>query len=188
MIVGRAGVRPALWTFLLCGSLGVAPAIAGVPQAESPELQKLDVSLGHWIFHGETLNARSGQSTPFMWDEHCQWSPNHLFLECTFSNNWNGKAVESLVVDTYNTVDKSYWHYEEYAIGSRGSNPFVSRMDVTGNQWIEHGADAVPGQKNGQRIVYTWESDSHVKVEIQTSPDGTTWTTVNRAEGVKQAR
>lgn len=170
---------------LLSAAVGAAPAWAGDPQAASPELQKLDVSLGHWVFHGESINARSGQSTPFTWNENCQWSSNHLFLECTFSNNWNGKAIESLVVDTYNTADQSYWHYEMYATGSKGNNPFVSRMDVNGNQWIEHGADPAPG-KSAERIIYTWESDSRVKVEIQTSKDGTTWTTVNRAEGVKQ--
>ena len=73
---------------LLSAAVGAAPAWAGDPQAASPELQKLDVSLGHWVFNGESINARSGQSTPFTWNENCQWSSNHLFLECTFSNNW----------------------------------------------------------------------------------------------------
>ena len=176
-----------LWLSLICSAACAAvPAPAAGAQSSSPELQKLDISVGRWVFHGESLNSRSGKPAPFTWNEDCAWSPNHLFLECTFSNNWNGRAVESLVVDTYNTVDKSYWHYEFFATGQKGNNPFVSRMDIADNVWTEHGADAVPGKKNGERIVYTWESNSRVKVEIQTSKDGVTWTTVDRAEGVKQ--
>jgi hypothetical protein len=174
------------WLSLICtAALGAAPVLAAGGQP-SPELQKLDISVGHWVFHGTTVNVTSGKSSPFTWDEHCGWSPNHLFLECTFSNNWAGRAVESLVVDTYNSADKSYWHYELYATGQRGNNPFVSRMDINGNVWTEHGADPVPGKKRGERIVYTWESATRVSVVIQTSTDGVTWTTVDQAVGVRQ--
>jgi hypothetical protein len=176
-----------LWLSIACSAACVvAPVLAAGGQAPSPELQKLDISTGHWVFHGTTVNAASGKSTSFTWDEHCGWSPNHLFLQCTFSNDWNGRKVESLVVDTYNSADKSYWHYEMYATGERGNNPFVSRMDIDGNVWTEHGADAVPGKTRGERIVYTWDGATHVRVVIQTSPDGVTWTTVDQADGVKQ--
>jgi hypothetical protein len=178
--------RRLFFTLACCAALGAAPLLAAGAQAPSAELQKLDISTGRWVFHGEAINATTGASTPFTWNEDCGWSPNHLFLECTFSNNWNGRAVESLVVDSYNSVDKSYWHYEMYATGQRGSNPFVSRMDIAGNVWTEHGRDVVPGKQTGERIVYTWQSPTRVHVEIQTSKDGTTWTTVDRADGVKQ--
>lgn len=176
-----------LLLLLACSAaFGVAPILAAGGQAPSPELQKLDISVGHWVFHGSTVNTTTGRSSSFTWDEHCAWSPNHLFLQCTFSNNWAGRQVESLVVDTYNSVDKSYWHYEMYASGQRGANPFVSRMDIDGNVWTEHGRDAVPGKTRGERIVYTWESATHVNVVIETSEDGVHWTTVDKAEGVKQ--
>ena len=151
----------------------------------SAELQKLDVSLGKWIFHGTTRD-RSGKTGSFTWNENCAWSPNHLFLECTFSNVWSGKPVESLVVDTYNTADKSYWHYEFYASGEKGDKPFVSRMEVNGDTWIEHGRDVIPGKQSGERIVYNWGPPGHVKVAIETSKDGTHWEAVDQGEGVRQ--
>ncbi|MGH9409094.1 MAG: hypothetical protein ACRD1V_06535 [Vicinamibacterales bacterium] len=176
-----------LWIAVVCSAaIGGAPLLAaGQAGSPSPELQKLDVSVGRWVFHGQ-MNSRSGQPASFTWNEDCQWSPNHLFLECTFSNNWNGKAAESLVVDSYNTVDKSYWHYEMFSTGGRGSSPFVSRMDINGNTWVEHGRDVVPGKTTGERITYTWESPTRVTVVIETSKDGVTWAAVDRAEGAKQ--
>jgi hypothetical protein len=155
-------------------------------QTLSPELRKLNVSVGHWVFHGKTLKTKSGKPGSFTWNEVCSWSPNHLYLECTFSNVWSGKAVESLVVDTYNTADHNYWHYELYASGEKGDKPFLSRMDVNGNTWIEYGEQAVPGKKAGERIVYKWQLPNRVSVAIETSKDGAHWETVNQGEGVKQ--
>jgi hypothetical protein len=170
---------------LLC-ALGVVPALVADGQVASPELQKLDVSAGRWVFQGKTLKTASGQPGTWTWNEDCQWSPNHLYLQCTFSNVWSGKPVESLVVDTYNTADHSYWHYELYASGEKGDKPFVSRMEVNDNTWIEHGRDVVPGKQTGERIVYNWHPPNRVSVSIETSKDGVHWDAVNQGEGVKQ--
>jgi hypothetical protein len=158
---------------------------AGDPPV-SLELQKLDVSAGRWVFHGKELKTKSGQPGSFTWNEDCRWSPNHLYLECTFSNVWSGKSVESLVVDTYNSADHSYWHYELYANGEKGDKPFVSRMDVNANTWIEYGAQAIPGKTTGERIVYNWDPPNRVSVAIETSKDGVHWEAVDQGEGVKQ--
>lgn len=161
------------------------PLVAG-GQTLSPELEKLNVSVGRWVFHGKTLKPAPGKTGEWSWNEDCRWSPNMLYLECTFSNVWSGKPVESLVVDAYNTSDHSYWHYELYASGEKGSNPFVSRMEVSGNKWIEYGQKAVPGKKPGERIVYNWDSATHVRVAIENSKDWIHWSAVDQGEGVKQ--
>lgn len=167
---------------LLALLLGTAAAA----QTASPELQKLDVSAGRWIFHGTTLHTRSGKPGTWTWNEDCRWSPNHLYLQCTFSNVWSGRAVESLVVDTYNTSDHSYWHWEMYSSGSTGAHPFSARMDIKGNTWIEYGREAEPGKTPGERIVYKWDPPNRVAVTIETSKDGVNWTVVNQGEGIKQ--
>jgi hypothetical protein len=172
--------------FVICiGALSIGPMTSSA-QSLSPELKKLDVSVGRWVFHGKQLKTKSGKPSSFTWNEDCRWSPNNLYLECTFSNVWAGKPIESLVVDTYNTRDRSYWHYELYATGEPGNDPFVSRMDVNGDTWIEYGRQAVPGKKTGERIVYHWNPPNHVSVAIETSKDGAHWTTVDEGEGVKQ--
>ncbi|HUX67974.1 MAG TPA: hypothetical protein VMV31_10860 [Terriglobales bacterium] len=149
-------------------------------------VQALDISSGHWIFHGQTMKTASGRGGgSFTWDEHCAWSPNHLFLQCTFSNNWAGRAMESLVVDTYNRTDHTYWHYEFFALGQGGGRPFVSRMQIQGNTWIEYGAPAA-GQRPAERIVYRWDSPRRVRVAIEASKDGSHWTTVDEGVGRKQ--
>lgn len=180
--------RRLLLVLACSATLGVAPVLAAGAQAPSPEFQKLDVSIGHWMFQGTQAATASRPAQAFTWDEQCDWSSNHLFLECTFSNDWGGRRgkVESIVVDTYNTTDKSYWHYELYSIGQTGKNPFACKMDINGNVWTEYAREAIPGKQNGEQIIYTWESPSRVTVEIKTSKDGKTWTTVDKAEGVKR--
>jgi hypothetical protein len=172
---------------LFCGAaFAFAPILSASGQQLSPELQKLDVSVGRWVFHGKTLKTASGKPGSWTWNEVCGWSPNHLYLECTFSNVWSGRAVESLVVDTYNSADRSYWHYELYASGEHGDKPFVSRMEIKGNTWIEYGRQAVPGKVTGERIVYEWDSPGRVSVAIESSKDGVHWKAVDQGEGVKQ--
>lgn len=178
--------RAVLLLVICAGALGFASVPSARAQSLSPELQKLDVSVGRWVFHGKELKTKSGKPGRFTWNEDCQWSPNRLYLECTFSNVWSGKAVESLVVDTYNTEDHSYWHYELYAGGERGGKPFVSRMEIKGNRWVESGRKAVPGKKPGERIVYNWKPPNRVSVAIENSKDGVHWVAVDQGAGLKQ--
>ena len=170
-------------------AIALAGAFAPVLEAGgpplSPEVQKLDISVGRWVFHG-TTKTKSGKPGAWTWNEDFHWSPNLFYLECTFINVLSGKPVESLVVDTYNSADKSYWHYELYASGEHGDKPFVSRMDINGNTWIEYGRKAVPGKKAGERIVYQWQPPGRVKVAIETSKDGAHWAAVDQGEGIKQ--
>jgi hypothetical protein len=163
-----------------------APSFAAGDSPLSPELQKLNISVGRWVYHGDTLKTKSGKPESWTWNEDCQWSPDHVFLECTFTNDWAGKKVKSLVVDTYNTKDQTYWHYELFASGSAGDSPFVSRMTIKGNTWIEYGPDTDHGKKVSERIVYRWASPTRVSVAIETSTDGAHWATIDQGEGTKQ--
>jgi hypothetical protein len=170
---------------LIMSSLDVA-AVAADSQPLSPELQKLNISVGHWIYHGKTLKTAFGKAGTWTWDEHCRWSDDQMFLLCSFANVWSGKRVKSLVIDTYNSKDRAYWHYELFAAGQTGSRPFISKMDIAGNTWMEYGQDEDHGKKISDRIVYRFHSPAQVDVEIQVSRDGTHWLTVDRGDGVKK--
>lgn len=170
--------------WLLAASVAL-PLLAPAQTRLSPELQKLDVSTGHWLFHGTSRSARGGPPGHWTWNEHCRWSQNREFLECSFSNVWSGKAIESLVVDTYNPDSHSYWHYEIFASG-KGEAPFISKMNIAGNVWTEFGPPSAGGGPPHERIVYVWSSPTRVSVKIERSRDGASWTTVDQGEGVKQ--
>ncbi len=171
---------------LVCAVILGGSAHAAGAARLSPELQKLDVSLGRWVFHGTTRDAKSGRVGDFTWNEDCRWSPNSLYLECTFSNVWAGRAVESLVVDTYDTKDHEYWHYELYSSGEPGAHPFVSRMTIRGATWIEYGRNAVPGKRSGERIVYRWGPPGRVHVALESSKDGVHWIVDAQGDGTKR--
>lgn len=169
---------------IFVGLLFCLPAFAaGRPL--SPQLRKLNISLGHWVFHGQSRNPRTGRTGSWTWNEHCRWSSNRVFLECTFDNVWSGSHVRSLVIDTYNTRDHSYWHYEVYAAGARGNHPFVSRMTVRGDTWVESAQHEDHGKQVRERVVYRFLSPSRVRVAIQTSVDGSRWVTLDRGVGRK---
>lgn len=163
-------------------------AAFGVRAAEAqrpPELQKLDIATGHWVFHGQSRDA-SGKTGAWMWRADCHWSADRLYLLCLFHNTWAGESVKSLVVDTWNPHDKRYWHYEMFSAGAGGGRPFSSRMTIKGNTWIEHGESEGHGKKLQTRIVYVYASPTRVHVVIQVSRDGKHWKTVDSGEGVKQ--
>jgi hypothetical protein len=162
---------------------GQVLAIDGPPL--SPELQKLDISAGRWVYHGETLNTPSGKAGKWTWNEDCRWSENRIFMTCSFSNIWSGKTVQSLVVDTWNEMDKSFWHYEIFNSGDAGDKPFISKMTINGNIRIEYAEGSDHGKKYKTRITYVFDSPAHVKVKIEISRHGGNWVTVDQGEGVK---
>ncbi len=177
--------------YILVIAVLIMSSVAGIAMAAdsrtlSLELQKLNIFVGHWEFHGQTLETAFGKAGTWTWDEDCRWSDNQVFLLCSFNNIWSGESVGSLVVDTYNKKDHGYWHYELFADSLTGSRPFISKMTVAGDTWTEYGQDKEHGKKISERITYRYNSPQQVDVEIQVSRDGTHWVTVDRGRGVKQ--
>jgi hypothetical protein len=105
---------------------------------------------------------------------------------CSFDNDWSGEKVQSLVVDTWNSKDKTYWHYEMFSVGGGGAKPFATKMTIQGNTWIETGEDDDTGKKSYDRITYVYTSSTQVTVKIEISPDQKQWKTVVEGSGVKQ--
>ncbi|HLW73887.1 MAG TPA: hypothetical protein VKT74_02345 [Gammaproteobacteria bacterium] len=171
---------------LLILSVLATPVFAADFPAVAPQLKALDAQVGHWVYHGTTAATPTDKAGTFTWDEHCSWSADKLFLMCSFDNDWSGEKIQSLVVDSWNGLDKTYWHYEMYAVGDSGAHPFLSKMIVDGNTWTEYSEGDEGGKKNYERIVYQYTSATKVSVKIESSPDNTHWTTEIQGEGVKQ--
>lgn len=171
----------------LCAVLLTTPVFAADMSVSTSPQQALDAQSGHWIYHGVTAAGRKEKAGSFTWNEHCGWSADKLFLVCSFDNDWSGQKARSLVVDSWNAQDKTYWHYEMFAVGGSGAKPFSSRMTIQGNTWTEYGEDdSADGSKRYDRIVYVYTSPDRVKVRIEVSKDGKHWTTYASGEGVKQ--
>lgn len=172
---------------VLSALLLAAPVFATGLPPRGPELKVLDVQAGHWIYHGTTAPSKEGgKAGTFIWDEHCGWSANKLFLMCSFDNDWSGHKVQSLVVDTWNRQDNAYWHYEMFAVGGGGAKPFASKMNIRGSTWTETGEDDEHGKKSYDRISYRYTSPTEVTVKIEVSPDQKRWKTTLQGTGVKQ--
>jgi len=176
-----------LSTLLLAAPVFAAGSAPRAPRA--PQLEALNVQAGHWVYHGTTAPAKpGGKPGTFTWDEHCGWSADQLFLMCSFDNDWSGRKIQSLVVDTWNSRDSTYWHFEMYAAGASGAKPFASKMTIRGNTWIELGENDRQGRKSYERISYVYTSPIRVRVKIEVSPDRRHWKTTLDGTGLKQAR
>ena len=164
---------------LLAASLGLFAAAHAGERGRPAALRELDPAVGRWVFHGRSLSPRPSVWT---WHADCRWSrPDRLFLECTFDNDWNGRRVRSLVVDTYNTHDHAFWHYEMFAVGAGGARPFVSRLIIQPDLWVEES----PGRagRGAERIVYHYLPDHRVRVTIEVRAPSGSWTRVDRGVG-----
>lgn len=178
-------MKSGVFFIILLAAMVSASTLAADNQALSPELQKLDISAGRWVYHGEALNTPFGKGGKWTWNEDCGWSANREFMVCSFTNDWSGTLIKSLVVDTWNKKDQGYWHYELYP-GGAGDKPFISRMTVNGNTRVEYATDSEHGKQVETRITYLFDSPTHVQVKIEVSRAGAGWVTVDEGEGVKQ--
>jgi hypothetical protein len=171
---------------LIAAAFAALPATAADFPPLAPQFKALDVQSGHWVYHGTT--TFDGKPGTFTWDEHCSWSSNKLFLNCSFDNDWSGDKVQSEVVDSWNAKDQAYWHYEFFAVGGGGANPFAAKMTIQGNTWTELGEDDDDkGKKSYTRISYIYTSPAKVTVKLETSPDQKQWKTVLDGTGAKQS-
>lgn len=167
---------------LLVSSLPPA-AVAQSPPAQESPLHQLDVSAGHWVYHGQSLGGKRAQPSAWTWNEECRWSANHIFMLCSFSNTWGGKHVDSVVVDTYSRKDGAFWHYEIF--DGSADKPFASKMQIDGATRTESWTETRKGKSVRQRIVYEFASPRKVTVQFQRSQDGTHWQTTASGTGEK---
>lgn len=177
------GGRVPVWLALL-GLAISAPSVAG-PANISTHLEKLSVSLGRWTYHGESIKTPYRQPGKWIWHADCRWSQGRAFLLCGFVNVWSGHKVSSMVLDTYNPDDRAYWHYEVFASGARGNHPYVSRMTIHGNRWMEKGKARIHGKVYLERITYDFFDRRKVSVVIQLSKKGRHRVTIDRGTGIR---
>ncbi len=159
---------------LLIGVLSSSIALAHTPN-NSSGLTKLAVSEGHWVYHGHFLQDVGSQKGNWTWDENCRWASNGAFMLCSFSNDWNGRHINSIVVDTYNARRKAFWHFEIFNSGPSARNPFAAKMEIVGNRRVESWVEEKNGKKMYERIVYVFSGSDHVKVWFQRSATGKGW-------------
>jgi hypothetical protein len=168
---------------------GLAPAFAAcisstVFAMDGAGLEKLAISEGSWVYHGQVSGDAKSPPTDFVWHADCRWSANRAFMMCSFSNIWGGKHINSLVVDTFNPHDKAFWHYEIFEDGDQPGKPFASKMQINGPTRIEEWMESRHGKAVRQRIVYKFASDRKVTVSFQQS-DGKAWKTTANGMGEK---
>ncbi|HEV2270882.1 MAG TPA: hypothetical protein VGR92_15620 [Steroidobacteraceae bacterium] len=149
----------------------------------SRKLQPLGIAVGTWVYHGADMPTAGQKAGKWTWLEKCQWSGNEAFMACSFVMNGPDGVIKSLAVSTYNSTDKSYWHYEAFDSGGDGAHPFIARMTVAGDTWTYDGHS----EGKTYRVTYHYESPVEVTLRIEMSADHVHWATVAMGEGHKQA-
>ncbi len=173
---------PAFLTCLAAAPYAPSALAAG---ARGAGLHALDVSVGRWIYHGRFARSAGAKPGAWTWHEDCRWSGNRVFMLCSFSNTWAGRHVNSVVIDTYDRHEHTFWHYEVFNSGKAAGKPFATRMRIDGPVRIESWSGKHHGRSIHERIVYRFASGSQVSVRFQESRDGTHWKTTASGTGVK---
>lgn len=172
---------------LLAASCMAFAAVPSDPSAAAARLHELDISAGRWVYHGHFLAHAGAHPSAWVWHEDCRWSANRVFMLCSFSNDWAGRHVDSVVVDTYDPRKDAFWHYEVFNSGRSAGKPFAVRMRIDGARRVESWTDAHEGKALRQRIVYEFSSGEKVAVRFQESSDGVHWRTTASGTGEKAA-
>lgn len=170
---------------LLLVSALPAGAIAAHRPAAHARVHELGIAAGRWVYHGHFIGHNGTRMSAWTWHANCGWSANRAFMLCSYSNTWAGEHVDSVVVDTYNHQDHSFWHYEIFNSGHSPGKPFAARMRIDGLTHIESWTSTRKGRSIHQRIVYTFASADKVTVRFQQSAGGMHWRTTAIGIGEK---
>jgi hypothetical protein len=92
-------------------------------------------------------------------------------------------VVKSQVVNTHNSNDKSYWHYEMFDSDESGTEPFISRLTIANNIKTNDGT----ADKKTYCVTYHSTSPTQVSVHIELSSDNAHWATLSQGVGIKQS-
>ncbi|HEY6577701.1 MAG TPA: hypothetical protein VIY09_00130 [Rhizomicrobium sp.] len=167
--------------------LAIAACISSTALAAGDAgLEQLAISEGSWAYHGQVFGGARSRPTSFVWHADCRWSANRAFMMCSYSNVWGRQHINSLVVDTFNSHDNAFWHYEIFEDGDAPGKPFASKMQIDGPTRIEQWTESHHGKPVRQRIVYKFASARKVTVSFQTE-DGKIWKTTANGTGEKTA-
>lgn len=148
-------------------------------------LEQLAISEGTWVYHGRTSGDAHAPPADFVWHADCRWSANRAFMLCSFSNIWGKEHINSLVADTFNARDNTFWHYEIFEDGDQPDKPFAAKMHIDGPTRTEEWTETDHGKTMHNRIVYNFVSDKKVTVSFQQSEDGKAWKTTASGTGEK---
>jgi hypothetical protein len=172
-----------LFIGVLLGALVPGACLAAEGPAVSEKLKALDVTLGKWVFQGETLAVADQKAEKWNWLLDCSRSTNRAFVICSYTMNYPNKTVKSEIVDAYNSFDQKYWHYEMFDSDDSGAKPFISEMTIAGDTWTNFGKEG----ETTYRVTYRFVSPTRVSLRVESTTDNVAWTTLQQAEGVKQS-
>lgn len=173
--------RPCFMSGLLVSACIASAAHA----AGDAKLDLLAISQGSWVYRGHMSGDARSHPTDFVWHADCRWSANRAFMMCSFSNTWGRQHINSLVVDTFDHRDNTFWHYEIFEDGDAPARPFAAKMQIVGPVRIEEWTESRHGKTVRQRIVYRFASDRKVTVSFLQSQDGKAWKTTASGIGEK---
>jgi hypothetical protein len=155
------------------------------PPKPGPELQKLQVWLGHWkgVFEGQSGWWGPADKVPF--EETSEMILGGFFVQTRVT--WMNSGSHALFIQGYDPAKKSYPTI--YYSGSDGKIRSGTLTASAGNTWtlISDGPwHSYAGKDCLVRITTTFSADSMSRQEkYEISEDGKTWTTIGEYKGTR---
>jgi len=164
-------------TSILLLVLIVCCATAMQAQAQAPkpgpEIKKLHVWVGHWMYEGEYEAGPLGPAGKHTGEMTCQMILGGFFLQCRWTDRGPAGEARGLEIDGYDPVNKNF----SSDIYSGGGGRFSGMLTIAGTTWTYAGKWTIAGKQYQLKDSYTFAPD--LKSATQTaeiSADGNTWT------------
>jgi hypothetical protein len=165
---------------------GVMLLLGMTPSPETPkpapELKKLDYFAGTWTAEGEMKPGPMGTGGRFTATNHVRWMDGGFFLvtQSEFSGAI-GKGVETSYMG-YDSSEKVYTYDSFNSLGEASH----ARGHLNGDTWTWLSETRIGSQTMKGRLTIKVVSATLYDFRFETSPDGTTWTTVLQGKDTRE--
>jgi hypothetical protein len=169
------------WTMAVAVLGTVARAQAPAAPTPGPEHNALAFFAGKWTSEAELKPGPLGPGGKMKGSDDCQWFAGRFHIVCRGEGQGPMGSMTSLGVMTYSAADKGYTYY---GIDSLGTSE-LSTGTKSGNTWTFTATSRYGGQTFKSRYTIVETSPSSYTFKWESSPDGTTWSTLAEGKATK---
>jgi hypothetical protein len=175
----RTRVLACIGVVAVLGSAGLAQA----PSAPKPgpEQKAMAFFVGKWTSQGELKPGPLGPGGQMTGADSCEWFAGGFQIVCRGEGKGPMGSMKSLGVIAYSAADKAYTFY---GIDSLGTSE-VSTGNKSGDTWTFTATSSYGGQTFKSRYTIVQTSPTSYTFKWESSPEGTTWTTLMEGKATK---
>jgi len=159
-----------------------APAWAQETAKPGPEQARVGYFAGAWRSAGEVMASPMGPAGATSGTETCTWFSGGFHLVCNGDATGPRGSAKTGSIWSYDPAQQAYTYYGYNSMGEG----FYVLGHVDGKVWTWKAEFPVEGATMQMRATITEESPAAYSFKLEMSPDGTSWTQVEKGHATKK--